>query len=107
MYNIGPDVLTSPALKTSGLCNSLLDIQEHTKNVTFEINQTTLMFIMADDISLPRFDFNCKKFIMIIMTILQELEIYDLDQLEFKSIAEVDYLTTSSLKHIYLYHCQL
>eukprot|EP00794_Sanderia_malayensis_P002850 gene2850-3296_t len=37
----------------------------------------------------------------------KELEIYDLDQLEFKTLAEVEYLTTSSLKHVFFYHCQL
>ena len=32
---------------------------------------------------------------------------YDLDQLEFKILAEVEYLTKGQLKHIYFYHCQL
>ncbi|XP_065055976.1 DNA polymerase epsilon catalytic subunit A-like isoform X2 [Rhopilema esculentum] len=37
----------------------------------------------------------------------KELEIFDLDQLEFKTLAEVDYLVKSQIKHIYFYHCQL
>eukprot|EP00112_Aurelia_sp_Birch-Aquarium-sp1_P000107 Seg1008.10 transcript_id=Seg1008.10/GoldUCD/mRNA.D3Y31 product="DNA polymerase epsilon catalytic subunit A" protein_id=Seg1008.10/GoldUCD/D3Y31 len=37
----------------------------------------------------------------------KELEMYDLDQLEFKTLAEVEYLTKGHLKHIYFYHCQL
>ena len=32
---------------------------------------------------------------------------YDIDQLEFKTLAEVDYLSKANIKYIYLYHCQL
>jgi hypothetical protein len=37
-------------------------------------------------------------------TVLQEIDTFELDQLEFKTLAECKYMVEGSVKHIYLYH---